>query len=150
MHKLIAATSLITLVGCPGAPEEYEEELNADVTHTVTAAHTSSDWYDLRLHIIALADDSAGTNGTTTTRAQITDFTNLANQVFAPARVRFTFDPSWDWTDMVDRDLNQNLVSNNTTNWSRANTIAAKYAGKIVIFLRRNTPSNFAFPPNTG
>ncbi len=107
--------------------------------------------YELRLHIIALADDANGTNATTTTPAQIADFTNLANQVFASANVRFTFDPKWDWTTLIDRDLNQNLDAGNSgNNWGKANQIAARYPGKIVVFLRNRAFSNFAFVPNTG
>ncbi len=110
--------------------------------------------FELRIQAILLFDDPAGSNcnaaSPCTTAADIKDFIELANQVFAKASVHFTFEPAWDWTTLVDNDLNNNLTSGNSSNRARANQIADRYPGKIVVFLRKNAPSNFAFPPNTG
>ncbi len=146
---ILAATA--TLSGCQGPAESIGQDPESEL-ESVQQAHTATEWYDLRLHIIALRDNDAGLNATTTTQAQIADFTNLANTAFAPARVRFTFDPTWDWTVLTDLALNKDLISDNNKNgqWTRANTVAARYPGKVVIFLRRAAGSNFAFPPNTG
>src|SRR5262249_3703311 len=139
---LFALVPLACSAADPSSPQDRDrdrardrEERSLESTGETSAATTAA--YELRLHVILLKDDAAGSNcaaSPCTTPNDITDFVNFANQVFAPASVHFTFDPTWDWSTLVDWDLNNNLHSNNSgNNWARANQIAASYPGKIVI-----------------
>jgi hypothetical protein len=144
--RAFGCVGVAALLACEGPQAEPDGEIE-----TATEAATAE--FELRLQAILLLDDDAASNcaaSPCTTPADITDFTKLSNKVFAKAGVRFTFDPNWDWTTLVDRDLNENLQSGSDHNWGRANQIASRYPGKIVIFLRKVAYSNFAFPPNTG
>ena len=110
---------------------------------------------ELRLQAILLLDDPARSNCTTadpcTTASDVASFVLLANLAFAPAKLHFIFDPRLDFAEVVNPDLNNNLSANNSGgNWSAANTIAAGFPGKIVVFLRKTAFSNFAYPPDTG
>jgi hypothetical protein len=110
---------------------------------------------EIRIQAILLLDDAARSNCTTsdpcTTSSDVASFVLLANLAFAPAKLRFVFDPQLDFAEVVNPDLNNNLSANNSGgNWSAANTIAAGFPGKVVVFLRKIAFSNFAYPPDTG
>lgn len=110
---------------------------------------------EIRLQAILLLDDAARSNCSAadpcTTADDIAGFVTLANLAFAPAQVRFIFNPALDFAEVVDADLNNNLDADNSGgNWSAANAIAAGFPGKVVIFLRKIALSNFAYPPDTG
>lgn len=108
-----------------------------------------------RLQIILLLDDAAGSNCTTANPCISADdmvsFVQSANSTFSPAKLQFVYDKDLDFTTLVDADLNNNLDSGNGGgNWAHANSIAAGYPGKIVVFMRKVAGSNFAYPPDTG
>ncbi|HET6148545.1 MAG TPA: hypothetical protein VFH68_13510 [Polyangia bacterium] len=110
---------------------------------------------EIRLQAILLLDDAARSNCSAadpcTSADDIAGFVTLANLAFAPARVRFIFNPALDFAEVVDPDLNDNLTSNDSGgNWSAANAIAAGFPGKVVVLLRKVALSNFAYPPDTG
>jgi hypothetical protein len=108
---------------------------------------------NLRLQVILLLDDAARSNcmsSACTTSADVVSAVSTANSVFSSAGVVIRFDPTYDWIELVDSTLNNSLTSGSTANWSRANDIANQYPTKIVVFLRKNAPSNFAYPPDTG
>ncbi len=154
----LAATLLtVTVAGCgavegPGSGSEQLAETKAALASPACLSRSGN---EVRLQAILLLDDAARSNCTTTspctTADDIASFVVLANLAFAPARVRFVFDPALDFREMVNPDLNSNLLSDNSGgNWAAANAIAAGFPGKVVVFLRKVTPSNFAYPPPTG
>ncbi len=152
----LSAAGLIALSGCgageaPGRAEEAVE-IQAALGAPACLSRASN---DVRLQAVLLLDDAARSNCTAatpcTTADDIAGFVILANLAFAPARVHFVFDPQLDFTELVNPDLNNNLQSNNAAgNWDAANAIATGFPGKVVVFLRKNAASNFAYPPNTG
>lgn len=162
LHTGIAALYVLTgvltilVAGCgvdgPGSSSESLAGTKAALGTPACLARASN---EIRLHAILLLDDAARSNCTAaspcTTADDIASFVVLANLAFSPARVRFIFDPAIDFTELVNADLNGNLFSDNSGgSWSAANTIAAGFPGQVVVFLRKVTPSNFAYPPMTG
>jgi hypothetical protein len=110
---------------------------------------------EIRLQAILLLDDAARSSCSAadpcTTADDVAGLVVLANLAFARAKVRFLFNPGLDFTEIVDPDLDANLTANNEAgNWSAANAIAGRYPGKVVVFLRKSAPGNFAYPPDTG
>ena len=110
---------------------------------------------EVHLQAVLLLDDAARSNCSAadpcTTADDIAGFVTLANQAFAPARVHFNFNPALDFIEVVNPDLNGNLDSNNRGgNWIAANAIAARFAGKVVVLLRKAALGDFAYPPDTG
>lgn len=113
--------------------------------------------YTIPIHIIALSDTNGG-RANQVTQAQITSHVNFANTLYQPAGIQFSFDPATDWETRNDTALNS--MQNSGANWwTLPNSVAARYPGKIVIFLRfgPDTAMNpvaagngFAYPPNTG
>jgi hypothetical protein len=144
LSRLAVLPTLATLTACQ-APDA-----DPDVDPTEVATEAATVEFPLRIQAVLLADDAAGSRcggRPCTTPGDIADFTNLANTIFAKAGVRFTFDPEWDWTVMVDADLTRRL---NSGDWNRPNELADRYPGKIVVFLRVDGQSNFAYPPDVG
>jgi hypothetical protein len=82
----------------------------------------------LRVHVVSCADDDGG-YGATVTVGDVANCVALANQVFAPAHLRFAFDAATDWETVKNTALNR---------WDDA--ACAKYVadashrGKIVVF----------------
>ncbi len=72
----------------------------------------------LSLHIVACADDD-GKHKSTMTKAQVQQAVEMAAQVFAPAQLRFVFDPAKDWEEVQNTKINQ---------WD--DQAAASFAGK--------------------
>ena len=118
----------------------------------------------LRLHVIPLSDGEIGSYGRayTVTPSQIHTLVDAANQAFAKAGLQFVFNEATDWEPMQDTALNS-LNDDNSTWWKYPNQIAARYPGKIVVFLRWGVGSTngnpdptkastnaFAYPPDTG
>jgi hypothetical protein len=110
----------------------------------------------LRLHVIPLSDGAAEGfgRGYTATVGQLNTLVTQANLAFAQAGLRFQFDQDTDWEPMQETVLNS-LTNGGSGWWKRGNEVAARYAGKVVIFLRWGggaTPAGnaFAYPPDTG
>ena len=153
----LAAAAFVAVPGCgavegPGSNAEGLAEVKSALGAPGCLARAGN---EVRLHAILLLDDAARSNCSTaspcTTADDIASFVVLANLAFAPARVRFIFDPALDFSEMVNPDLNSNLFSDNSGgNWAAANAIAAGFPGQVVVFLRKVAPSNFAYPPMTG
>jgi hypothetical protein len=149
---LSAAVAGCGAVEQPGSGSETLAETKAALGSPACLSRAAN---EIRLHAILLLDDAARSNCTTaspcTTSDDIASFVVLANLAFASARVRFVFDPAIDFSELVNPDLNSNLFSDNSGgNWAAANAIAAGFPGQVVVFLRKVTPSNFAYPPMTG
>lgn len=109
--------------------------------------------YTIPLHVIALSDNDGG-RGNQITPGQITSHVDFMNTLYAPAGIQFSFDPATDWEERLDTSLN-NMQNAGTNFWQAPNAVAARYPGKLVVFLRYgpgNTPAinAFAYPPNTG
>ena len=159
---LMGSVLLAAPVGCgvdqplPAAdPTEPGEELVSTRGALGTPACLARAGNEIRLQAILLLDDAARSNCSAadpcTTADDVAGFVTLANLAFAPARVRFIFNPAFDYAEVVNPDLNNNLTANNSGgNWSAANAIAAGFPGKVVVFLRKIALSNFAYPPDTG
>ncbi len=105
------------------------------------------------LHVIALADDDGG-RPTTVAPADFATRVDFMNTLYAPAAIQFSFDPNTDWETLNDTALNE-LWNGDSEFWVAPNAIAARYPGKIVVFLRyghEEEPAQgaFAYPPDTG
>lgn len=91
------------------------------------------------LQAVRVADDDGGRR-TPISPSDVADWVAYANATFSVAQIDFSFDP--DAGDFVD--LNSTLINNITgigdTNWraarAYANTVAAQYPGKLVVFFR--------------
>ncbi|GEM_PF-2512457 len=113
--------------------------------------------HTIPIHVIALADDDGG-RANQIGQGQIASHVAFANTLYEPAGVQFSFDPATDWETRNDTTLNS--MQNEGSNWwVLPNSVAARYPGKIVIFLRFGpdtsptpTPAGngFAYPPDTG
>ncbi len=113
--------------------------------------------HTIPIHVIALSDDDGG-RANQVTQAQIANHVALSNTIYQPAGIQFSFDPTTDWETRNDTALNS--MQNGGSNWwVLPNSVAVRYPGKIVIFLRfgPDTSMNpsaagngFAYPPNTG
>lgn len=113
--------------------------------------------YTIRVHAIALSDADGG-RACTVTPERFAQAIEGVNGIFAPAHVRFAFDPQKDWHPRRDTSLN-NLHNGGVKWWVEANEVAAKHRGEFTVFLRhgkhKGDPSEparnwFAYPPNTG
>lgn len=109
--------------------------------------------YTIPIHVIALSDDDGG-RANQVGQGQIANHVAFANTLYAPAGIQFTFDPATDWETRNDTALNS-IQNAGASWWTLPNAVAARYPGKIVIFLRFGpdmTPvgNGFAYPPNTG
>ena len=112
--------------------------------------------WTIRVHAIPLSDNDGG-RATTITREDFSAALERVNTIFAPADLRFAFDPDRDWQPRRSTALNS-LHNGGSKWWEGGNAVAAQHKGKVVIFLRfgrktdEGTPANnwFAYPPNTG
>ena len=111
--------------------------------------------YEIPIHVIALADDDGGRMATITPQ-QIADHIGFTNTVYTPAGIQFSFDPATDWEWRWDTALNS-MQNSGSGWWEGPNAVAARYPGKIVIFLRwggtdpvDRAGNGFAYPPDTG
>ena len=113
-----------------------------------------SQMYTIHIHAIPLADDD-GKRGNTITKEKFDEAVQKVSEYFAPADLRFAFDPGKDWHPRKDTSLN-GLHNGGSKWWEEANGVAAEHRGKLVIFLRwgkdQEKPADnwFAYPPNTG
>ncbi len=110
--------------------------------------------YTIRIHAIPLSDTGGGRKCTVTPQA-FAAAVDMVNEIFAPADIRFAFDPMNDWHPMKSTSLNS-LHNGGSKWWIEANAVAAKIRGKFTVFLRwgkdKTEPANnwFAYPPDTG
>src|SRR5262249_55609092 len=105
--------------------------------------------YDIRLHVIPLADDD-GSRANTVTPKQICENINNANPVFASAGIQFVFDEATDWAPMMKNTQLNNLSRSGNEWWKEHNKIANEHLGKLVIFLGRPGSNAFGYPPDVG
>src|SRR5262245_54435184 len=109
---------------------------------------------DLRLHVVPLANQELDGNGLAIHSAQVTplEFAALIDRVnpfFAPAGIRFVFDPEVDWRPLADTELN----SDGANMRPRGNQMAAGIPGKVLCLLRWGsdpfspTGNGNAYPP---
>lgn len=107
----------------------------------------------LRVHAVPLADDD-GKRKYTFTLDNLSKGIARANEALKFASVELVFDPEHDWRPRNDTELN-NLDNSGANWWVRANEVASRIPGKIVIFFRHGagaTPVGWghAYPPDTG
>ena len=89
----------------------------------------------LTMEIAAVqASDDDGSRPAAITPEQFAEWVAAANQVFAPARIQFTFDPVADWTTVRSTAINSLGTVNPDLN--AANAERARHPGKVVVFLR--------------
>jgi len=115
--------------------------------------------YVLRMHAIKVSNDD-GSQATAITPAQVQQWVQKANQVFAAssADIRIEWNPSPtgpDWEELRSTLLNHFGSSSDSPATKAANEIAAKYPGKMVVFFRRdngagNTGNGWSRGPQTG
>jgi len=124
---------------------------------SVAAADTT--WYSLHLHAVRVGDSCAGSRVAQISPEQVVRWVAKANEVYAPARIRFEFDPTpkkGDWADLNDTDLN-NLAADlpGDPAWERAkstgNTLASHYPRKVLVLFRNGpdaAPTGGGFSSN--
>ncbi len=109
----------------------------------------------LRLHAVRVADDLGypGMGILPKRRADITpdqvkQLVDKANEVYLIAGIQYEFDPDLygpDWTDLANPTINK-MEGNQDPDWvaekDAANTEAAKYPGKLVVFFRYGSGSS--------
>ena len=109
---------------------------------------------DLRLHVIPLGNQEIDGTGVPVHRYEVTplEFAEVLDKVnpfFAPAGIRFVFDPEVDWRPMLDTELN----SDGPAMRQRGNAMAAGIPGKVLCLLRWGpdpatpTGNGNAYPP---
>lgn len=110
--------------------------------------------YTIRIHAIPLSDNT-GKRACTIKPKDFAAAVDMVNDIFAPADLRFAFNPAKDWHPRKDTALN-NLHNGGSKWWTKANKVAAGIRGQFTVFLRwgkdRKKPANnwFAYPPDTG
>ncbi len=89
-----------------------------------------------RLQAIQVSDDD-GKRAVRITPQQVKLWIDKANEIFAKASIRFLYDPDLDFATL-DSTLLNNMTGDTDANWQRevdfGNRVAARYAGKIVVF----------------
>lgn len=105
-------------------------------------------WTKVPIQAILLRDDN-GSNAAEIDGSQVIKWIVYANAVFAPGKIRFTFNPERDCETLNSTDLNQRDLP-----WAKkdkANEIAARYPGKIVVFFRARAAGNgYSWGPEEG
>jgi hypothetical protein len=112
----------------------------------------------LRIHAIKVANTD-GTRPARITPNEVSQWVKTANAIFGASGagivLHFVADSNGpDWEVLNSTTLNQ--LSSSGAGWSTANTIAAKYPSKVVVFFRHGTATDtvsgngFAFPPQSG
>jgi hypothetical protein len=103
--------------------------------------------FTIPVHAIRVSDDD-GSRLTPISPVQVKAWVDYANGVFAPAGVRFRFDPRADgpdWTELKHTAINS-MAGGADANWREsaraANAEAAGRPGKLVVFLRHGPGKN--------
>lgn len=110
--------------------------------------------YTIRIHAIPLTDADGG-RACKVTAPEFAEAVAGVNEIYAPADIRFDFNPDRDWHPRRDTSLNS-LQNGGSQWWKEANRVAAKHRGRLVVFLRwgnkMDKPASnwFAYPPDTG
>lgn len=105
-------------------------------------------WTSIPIQAILLRDDD-GSNPAEIDGSQVIKWIVYANAVFAPGKIRFTFNPESDCETMNSTELNQRDLP--WTKTDKANKIAARYPGKIVVFFRARALGNgYSWGPEEG
>lgn len=115
------------------------------------AAASAQATFNIRFHVILLHNNAAGDpcgGGTCMAANDFTTLVAMANRVYAQAGVAFQYDPSSDFSTLINLNLNSSLVAGSTNNYDAANTIARQHVGKLVVFLRSNPTSYFSWFPD--
>ena len=90
------------------------------------------------LRPVLLSNDD-GTDTAVVSPEEIVDWVLAANEVFAPARIGFSYDPTRD-IDTIEDTLANGLEGPDSRRWIdrviRANELAARYPGELVVFFR--------------
>lgn len=112
----------------------------AEMAAPVTLFRAPSQGISLRIQAIRVADDDGG-RAADTTPEEFGEWVAFANMSFAPASIRFLYDPQTDFADVRSTLLN-NLADPNDTfpDWRAqgmlGNEIADRYPGKVLVIMR--------------
>lgn len=89
------------------------------------------------LRFVPLADDDGGRQATIDPAA-VADWVIRANEIFAPARIGFSYDPGEDVEVVTDTLLNE-MKGSSSPGWeqrvARANDVVARYPGEAVVLV---------------
>lgn len=120
---LTAAASAATALGAAASPP---------------ASGPEPDPVEIPLHVVLIRDDDGGRSARCTPDGFL-PLVAAANGSFAPAGVRFSFNPANDWEVLDRTDLN-NLSGTSQPDWgavrSAANEVAALHPGKLLVIMR--------------
>ena len=90
------------------------------------------------LRPVLLSNDD-GTDAAVVSPEEIIDWVLTANEIFGPARIGFSYDPTLD-IDIIQDTLANGLEGPDSARWFdrvvRANELAARYPGELVVFFR--------------
>jgi hypothetical protein len=131
------------------------DEEDPPALDTTTAMTAFSCPMGLRFHFVRLHQDN-GTGGANFSKSDLLAWVAGANVTFGQAGLNFGFNP-----DLDVEDLNSTLLLNNLSQYYRsgqqqqdahalATQLAAERPGKIVVFLRAPSNSDYAAPPVLG
>jgi len=108
---------------------------------------------EIRLHVIPCMNQEKNANGVplksyTVTPQQFSDLIDRVNPYFAPAGIKFLFDPQFDWAPLANTAIN----TDSGTMFDQCNALAAQQPGKMLCVLRWGnnadpTGNGNAYPP---
>ena len=116
-------------------------------TQTLTPTSTTYSQYpyiEVPLQAVLVSDDD-GSHAVQITYDEIKIWVDRSNFIYAPAGIRFLFQPS----DMsqVSSTLLNNMIGNQDAQWDAevvaGNAVAAQYPGKLTVFFRRGSGENW-------
>ena len=100
----------------------------------------------LRLEAVRVADDAGG-RAAEVTPEQFSDWVAFANLTYASAGISFFYDPATDFAEIRSTILN-NMSGDGDSNWveevTLGNDVAARYPGKVVVFVVGSTGGGFS------
>ncbi|HET9950489.1 MAG TPA: RICIN domain-containing protein [Candidatus Eisenbacteria bacterium] len=139
--RLAATFALLAALAAFTVPRAFAAD---SVASADSAAAADTTWYSLHIHAVRVGDDCGGSRAASITPEQVARWVAKANEVYAPARIRFEFDPTpkkGDWAEMNDTDVN-NLAAElpGDPAWERAkstgNLLASHYPQKVLVLFR--------------
>lgn len=131
----IVGLCAVAAIAFPGSRGEAASLLQAAAT-----AATAPVGIELRVQAVRVADDDGG-RAADTSPEEFGEWVAFANASFAPAGIRFLYDPAADFTDVRSTLLN-NLADPNDSfpDWRSqgvlGNEIAERYPGKVLVVMR--------------
>lgn len=154
LKKVIYFLLLITLTACAGGTTSTPVAEPTSVLPTITPQpeptatlfvqtfpdhNADLQLFSVHIQIIRVSDDD-GQNLANVSVDEVIKLVNRANEIFAPASIRFIFDPQQD-VDYMQSTVIANMLGKDDLRWREemdvADSIAAKYPDKLVVFVRQ-------------